>query len=336
MFRHTSMHKGVTFDSRRKLWIGRFTSNGVHHYVGSFKQEKEAAEAVNQARVNVLNSNSLRNEVQDILKQEKAKIEANAPHLAPVKSWDTFSIAELKALVKSGLEEQRHELIRMPHAQGASIGSMAEGSEAAYQGWHKVDTLLHGSPEHNEIGDKRLKQTWIDALNLLDRRPATEKETQVAAAIAEIDDLQAHLTTNLKRDRDHSDKAVLDLHEADWCPCVIQQGSDPAYYWCNDGFIYTLFPSEGYTVWRFDETIKGNYRVIGCWNGPIMDVGEEQTEQIWQMSVDREAGTYCRFDKPEGEEGEILEGRWAEDAVMSDPLFQHRNHSFAPGKSAKR
>ena len=41
------------------------------------------------------------------------------------------------------------------------------------------------------------------------------------------------------------------------------------------------------------------------------------------------------IDKSEDrEEGEILEN-WAEDAVMSAPLSENRNHSFPQGKSAR-
>ncbi len=295
MFRHTSITKGVSFDKVSKRWLGRFTENGVTHYVGRFKEEADAAQAVNRARVNIKNSYYLRNELKDELLWEKEQINLNAPRMSPVQEWNTLTLRQLK-----------------------------EAAET------------RGITSDDIVGDKRLKQNWIDVLVDRDVRPMTNKEPEISAAIDEIDEIIDYLDRDEETDRKFSDKAVLGLAEIEWSACVVDDPDEPAYFWCNCGFLYTLYPTEGYTVWRYDETVSGNYKPIGVWNGPQMDENEEQPETLWEVSVDKAAGTYCRMDKAEDpEEGEILEN-WKEGAVMSSPLSDNRNHSFKLGKSAKK
>lgn len=294
MFRHTSLTKGVSFDKVAKRWVGRFTLNGQKHYIGKFKEEADAAQAVNRARVNIVNSYSLRSEVKDILEDEKSEIEQNAPLMSPVQEWSSLTLSQIKNFAeKRGIT-------------------------------------------HNDVrGDKRFKQNWIDVLSARDVRPITNKEAEMNEAIVEINGLIAYLDEDEKDDRDYSDTAVLDLHEQDWSPCVIIDPREPSYFWCSAGFLYTLYPTEGYTVWRYDTTVSGNYKPIGVWNGPKMDKNEEPNELMWEVSVDKEAGSYCKISRSgEPEEGEILEN-WHEDAVFSSPLSENRNHSFPQGKSAK-
>ena len=294
MFRHTSITKGVSWHKPSKRWLGRFTVNGQRHYVGSFKEEADAAKAVNRARINIMNSYCLRNEVKDELNMEKSQINKNAPYMSELQEWNTLTLGQLK--------------------------------EAAEK---------HGILFNDVIGDKRVKKTWIDLLSARDVRPITAKEPEIDAAIEEIDSLIAYLDKDEQEDRLYSDEAVLVIPEEEWAPCVVINPKEPAYYWCNCGFLYTLYPAEGYTIWRYDEDVPGNYKPIGVWIGPEMDEDEEHLERPWEVSVDKQAGTYCKIDKPEEpEEGEILEN-WDEAAVMSEPLSEHRNHLFARGKSAK-
>tara|TARA_Y100000389_G_C17464496_1_gene524395 strand:+ start:1163 stop:2059 length:897 start_codon:yes stop_codon:yes gene_type:complete len=295
LFRHTSLTKGVSFDKASKRWIGKFTINGQRHYIGSFKEEADAAQAVNRARINIANSYYLRNEVKDLLEEEKSQINTNAPNMSGIQAWDTLPLRQIKEIATK-----------------------------------------HGITGSDLIADARTKQAWIDVLNNREIRPMTAKEPEIAAAVDEIDDLIAYLDQDEKEDREYSDQAALDLPEEEWTPCVVINPDEPSYYWCHDGFLYTLYPTEGYTVWRYDEAVTGNYKPIGVWIGPEMDEDEDHLEPQWEVAIDKDAGTYCKIGKPEEpEEGEILEN-WHEDAVMSSPLSDHRNHSFAKGKTAKR
>lgn len=295
VFRHTSLTKGVSYHKPSKRWLGRFTLNGQKHYVGCFKEEADAAKAVNRARINVMNSYSLRNEMKDMLEQEKHEINTNTRWMSPVREWSSLTIRQIKVFANK-----------------------------------------NGIFHEDLIGDKRLKQTWVDALNARDVRPVTTKEPEIAEAIAEIDELIGYLDEDEEDDRDWTDMAVLDIPEEEWSPCVVVNPDEPSYYWCNAGFLYTLYPTEGYTVWRYDTTVSGNYKPIGVWAGDTPNDNEdEQCKSPWEVSVDREAGTYCMIDKSEDrEEGEILEN-WAEGAVISAPLSDNRNHCFKLGKSAK-
>lgn len=293
MFRHTSLTKGVSFDKGSKRWVGRFTLNGQKHYIGKFKEEADAAKAVNRARINIINSYSLRNDAKDVLEREKAEINSNARWMSPAQDWNTLTLSRLKVIAKK-----------------------------------------HGIAPDDVIGDKRIKQNWIDVLNAREVRPMTNKELEIAAAADEIDDLIAYLDEDEEEERTFADGAVLEIPEEDWSPCVVINPDEPSYYWCSGGFLYTLYPTEGYTVWRYDTSVSGNYKPIGVWNGDETN-GNEPYESPWEVSVDKEAGTYCMIDKSEDrEEGEILEN-WAEDAVMSAPLSENRNHSFPQGKSAR-
>lgn len=295
LFRHTSLTKGVSWNKTTKRWVGRFTVNGQSYYMGSFKEEADAAQTVNMARINIANSYYLRNEVKDLLEEEKNHINKNAPYMSPPQDWNTLTVSKIKDFAEK-----------------------------------------HGITHDDVMGDKRIKQNWIDVLTARDVRPITAKEPEIVAAVDEIDDLIADLDENEKDDREYSDQAALDLPEEEWSPCVVINPSEPSYFWCNEGFLYTLYPTEGYTVWRYDEAVTGNYKPIGVWIGPEMDEDEDHLEPQWEVSVDKDAGTYCKISKPEEpEEGEILEN-WHEDAVMSSPLSDHRNHSFAKGKTAKR
>jgi hypothetical protein len=296
LFRHTSLTKGVSFDKGSQRWVGRFTLNGQKHYVGKFKDEADAAVAVNRARINVVNSYSLRSEVKDILEEERSEIERNAPLMSPVQEWTSLTLRQLKDFAEK-----------------------------------------HGITPDDVIGDKRFKQNWIDVLVTRDVRPMTAKEGEINSAIDEINGLITYLNQDEKDDRDYTDEAVLDLPEQEWSPCVIIDPSEPSYFWCHAGFLYTLYPTEGYTVWRYDTNVSGHYKPIGVWNGPKMDKNEDPAELTWEISVDRVAGTYCKMSRSgldQPEEGEILEN-WHEDAVFSSPLSENRNRSFPEGKSAR-
>ena len=184
-------------------------------------------------------------------------------------------------------------------------------------------------------GDNRKKQSWIDLLVANKVRPMTTKEPEIAEAVDEIDGLIAYLDQDEEEDRKFSDKAVLDLPEEEWAPCVVVNPDEPAYCCCNGGFLYTLYPTEGYTVWRYDKAVVGNYKPIGVWNGDEQN-DNEQCEYPWEVSVDKDAGTYCMIEKSVVEKvDEILEN-WSEGAIMSAPLSQNRNHSFPQGKSARK
>lgn len=293
MFRHTSLTKGVTFDKRGKRWQGRFTSNGVHHYVGSFKEEKDAVEAVNQARINVMSSNNLRHEVKNELQAEIDQYNENAAFMAPIQEWDDLPLNQIK--------------------------------EAANK---------HGIYIEDLEGDARSKKTWVDMLNFLEVRPMTTKEPEIEAAVDEIEAIIADLDKYEKEDQELSDQAVLEIAGDEWLPCVIVNPDEPSYFWCNEGFIYTLYPNEGSTVWRYDETVTGNYKPIGVWNGPQVDENYDQAESPWQVSVDKNAGTYSMIDAPEEdalEEGEILEDPPL--PVMSTPRPTSRKLFLTPVSS---
>jgi len=295
VFRHSSLTKGVSYDRGSKRWVGRFTLNGQRYYIGSFKEESSAAQAVNRARINVASSSYLRNEVKDLLEEEKNQINSNASYMSSVQEWNTLTLGKIKYFAEK-----------------------------------------HGITHDDVIGDKRFKQNWIDVLNARDVRPITDKEPEIASAVDEIDGLIAYLYEDEEEDRNFSDAVVLDLAEEEWSPCVVIDPKEPVYYWCSGGFLYTLYPSEGYTVWRYDTTVSGNYKPIGVWNGDEQnDNDDEEKGSQWEVSVDKDAGTYCKISRSvELEEGEILEN-WAEDAVISVPLSQNRNHSFPQGKSAR-
>ena len=285
VFRHTSITKGVSWHKPSKRWLGRFTVNGQRHYVGSFKEEAEAAKAVNRARIDLMTSSSLRHEVKNELKEEKIQINKNAPYMSPVQEWTTLTLGQLKH-----------------HAE------------------------KHGIVPEDVVGDKRIKKTWIDVLAARDVRPITAKEPEIASSIEEIEGLLDYLDKDEQQDRHFSDAEVLNLPEEEWASCVVINPEEPAYFWVKSGFLYTLYPAEGYTVWRYDQSVPGNYKPIGVWNGPEMDEDENHLDRPWQVSVDKEAGTYCKIEKEEPEEGEILEN-WDEDALISRPLSEHRNHS---------
>jgi hypothetical protein len=300
MFRHTSLVKGVSFNKRTNRWVGRFTLNGQRHYMGTFKEEAEAAQAVNRARINIISSYSLRNEVKDELKWEKCDINSAAPKMSAVQDWNTIPLHQLKEVAKK-----------------------------------------RGIRNDDVLGDRRIKDNWIDALNEHGARPVTNKEPEINAAIDEIDELITYLEKDEKEDRDFSDAAVLKISEDDWSPCVIIDPKEPAYFWCNSGFLYTLYPVEGCTVWRYDERVVGNYKPIGVWIGPETEVEEEETivaelqhetadqrphgSSDLQVALDKEGGSYCKIklDGPE-KEGEILEN-WIDGALISGPLSQNRN-----------
>ena len=251
MFRHSSLVKGVSFNKTSKKWIGQFMLNGQRHYIGSFKEEAQAAQAVNRARINAMMNSSLRHEIKDELNKEKSQINKSAPYMSPVMEWTDLTLNELK-----------------DHAANNGI-----------------------TPDDVD-GDKRCRENWIGALKSFDVRPMTEKEPEIDAAIQEIDDMVADLDKDEEKDRKQSDQAVLDLPEEEWAPCAGTNEKNPAYYWCNSGFLYTLYPAEGYTIWRYDDSVPSNNKPIGVWIGPEMDEDEDHLERPCEVTVDKEAGTY--------------------------------------------
>ena len=83
-----------------------------------------------------------------------------------------------------------------------------------------------------------------------------------------------------------------------------------------------------------EEATLEHINVVGS-HAAADDNDDEEKGSQWEVSVDKDAGTYCKISRSvELEEGEILEN-WAEDAVISVPLSQNRNHSFPQGKSAR-
>mgnify|MGYP003324487254 CR=1 FL=1 len=283
MFRHTSLVKGVTFDKGTKRWVGRFTLNGQRHYVGTFEKEADAAKAVNQARVDAMGSNFLREEVKDLLKEEKAEIERNARWMSPLQDWHSLPLRQIKDIAEK-----------------------------------------RGINDDDIVGDKRIKQNWIDVLNSREIRPMTAKEPEVAASIEEIEGLLDYLDKDIEEDRQFSDAIVLDIPQEEWSSCVVTDPSKPSYFWCIGGFLYTLYPTEGYTVWRYDTDVPGNYKPIGVWN-PNSDEDGERLEPMWEVNIDKEAGNYCKIKiEEELEEGEISEN-WVEGAVISPPLSLNGN-----------
>jgi len=51
--RGSSKYKGVSYNSRKKRWLGAFMANGKTYYVGCFKSEDECAKAVDEKRKEV-------------------------------------------------------------------------------------------------------------------------------------------------------------------------------------------------------------------------------------------------------------------------------------------
>ena len=100
------------------------------------------------------------------------------------------------------------------------------------------------------------------------------------------------LIAYLDKDSKQADIAVLDLPEEEWTPCTDTDEKNPAYYWRNSGFLYKVYPAEGYMIWRYDESIPGNKKPIGVWIGPEMDEYEDHLERPCEVTVDKEAGTY--------------------------------------------
>lgn len=282
-FNHASLTKGVSFDKRSNRWVGRFTLNGQRHYVGTFKEELHATRAVNRAKIDAMGSYFLRNEIKDILEEQKSMINTTAISMSSVQEWNTLTLPEIKEFAEK-------------------------------QGITHLDVM----------GDKRFKQNWIDVVTTRGVRPITRREPVIAKSIAEIDTLIDYLGENEKNDRDYSDRIVLTLPKREWNPCVIIDPREPSYFWCNDGFIYTLFPAEGYTIWRFDENFSGNYKQIGVWVGPNANENDPSDELKWEVSIDKVAGTYCKIRRSGGdiEEGEILEN-WVDGAIISPPLSEN-------------
>lgn len=253
IFHHTSRTKGVTFNRVARRWIGQFMLNGRRHYVGCFKEEAVAVQAVNRARVNAMTSSSQKNEVKEMLEWEKSKINKNAGFMSPVKEWADLTLRDIK-----------------DHAANNGI-----------------------TPDDVD-GDKRCRENWIKALESFEVRPMTEKEPEIDASIREIDDLISYLDKDVDKVRKEADKAVLDLPEEEWAPCAGTNEKNPAYYWCNSGFLYTVYPAEGYTIWRYDESVPSNNKPIGVWIGPEMDEDEDHLERPYEVTVDKEAGTYSK------------------------------------------
>jgi hypothetical protein len=57
----SSMYKGVSWDRRQRRWIAVITFSGKSHYLGSFHDEREAAEAYDGAALSLFGSRALLN-----------------------------------------------------------------------------------------------------------------------------------------------------------------------------------------------------------------------------------------------------------------------------------